>query len=222
MVREYFNMNIVAVGSDDGSKTYEIRRVLQGEGKKSLVIELYPTIPCEKAHQMDLSTMHLMNHISELGWNDVRIVNLYADVCEGKPRVSELNDAENSLAYIEEILEEDDIKDYDIVVAWGSALNTHKQTINLKIDILSMLKEKKLAAQVNCISTDTMFMNESYGVHPLYLGLHYGKEEWSLISYPIDDELKKLNDGLREVQSDIATKGKRGRKKNVSEIKECA
>ena len=222
MVQENFNMAVTATGSDDGSQTYEIRRTMQREGRKSLVIELYPTLACEEADRLDLSSMHLMNHASELGWNDVRVVNLYADVVSGKPRVSELNDAENSLPYIEDILEEDDINEYDIIIAWGSALSTHKASINLKIDILTMLKEKGLTSQIKCIGTDTMFMAESYGVHPLYLGLHYGKDVWSLVDYPLEDEIKKLNDSLRTVQADSEPKGKRGRKKNVSEIKECA
>lgn len=221
MIQENINLEIVAIGSDDGINTYEIRRKSGNSGKKSLVIELYPTISTDRASCMDLSTMHLMNHAGELGWCDIRIVNLYSTVFNGKPRVSELSEAETSMAYIEEILEEYDISEYDIVIAWGSALATHKPTINLKIDILSMLKEKGLENVVKCISSDNMYVEEAYGVHPLFLGLHYGKDEWQLIDYPIDDELKKLNDNLRVVHTE-ATKEKKGRKKNVSKVKECA
>lgn len=221
MVQENINLEVVAIGSDDGINTYEIRRKSGNEGKKSLVIELYPTISTDRAGCMDLSTMHLMNHAGELGWSDIRIVNLYSTVFSGKPRISELSDAETSMAYIEEILEEYDIDEYDIVIAWGSALASHKPTINLKIDILSMIKEKELEKAVKCISTDNMYVQEVYGVHPLFLGLHFGKDEWQLIDYPIEDELKKLNDNLRLVHSD-EPKGKRGRKKSVSKVKECA
>lgn len=52
------------------------------------------------------------------------MLNLYATVVNGKPSVSQLQG--NSLAYIEEILETKDIKTYDIVVAWGNSMATHK------------------------------------------------------------------------------------------------
>lgn len=60
--------------------------------------------------------MHLINHVNDFGWKEMRIVNLYANVITKKPSVSELQ--ENSLAYIEEILEEEDIKTYEICSIW--------------------------------------------------------------------------------------------------------
>jgi len=162
MVQENINWEISAIGSDDGENTYEIRRKLGDDGKKALVIELYPTLTTDKAGCMDLSTMHLMNHIAELGWCDVRVVNLYAKVFYGKPRTSDLSDAETSTAYISEILQESDINEYDIVIAWGSALASHKPTEEIKVEILSMLNENGLASNVKCISTDGMYVEEAY------------------------------------------------------------
>ena len=48
MITGEVNMNIWAVGTDDGKSTYEIRRKWGEEGKKALVIELYPTISVER------------------------------------------------------------------------------------------------------------------------------------------------------------------------------
>ena len=132
MITGKMNMNILAVGTDDGKNTYEIRRKWGENGKKGLVIGLYPTIPVEHCEMLDVSTMHLINHVKDFGWNEMRIVNLYARVITKKPSVSELK--ENSLAYIEEILEEEDIKTYDIVIAWGNSLSTHKGTTNAKVE----------------------------------------------------------------------------------------
>lgn len=39
MIEKTFNMGIAAGGSDDGTLTYEIRRVVAGGGKKALLIE---------------------------------------------------------------------------------------------------------------------------------------------------------------------------------------
>lgn len=117
MVTERFQMDVTAVGSDDGTHTYEIQRKWEEKGKKSLVVELYPTLTASKCGSMDVSTMHLMNHVQELGWGEVRIVNLYSKVFSEKPKVNELEEDSSNLSYIEEILEEPDIGEYDIIIA---------------------------------------------------------------------------------------------------------
>ena len=189
MVTETFRMDISAVGSDDGINTYEIRRKWVEKGKKALVIELYPTLTADQCGNMDVSTMHLMNHVQELGWGEVRIVNLYSKVFSEKPTVSQLSEDDNNLSYIEEILEEQDIGGYDIVIAWGNTLISHRQTIQAKTDLLTMIKEKGLAKQVKCIVTNNLKAN---GVHPLYLGLRYSKDVWSLQPFPLEKVLNEL------------------------------
>ena len=192
MVTEKFCMNVRAVGSDDGTHTYEIHRKWAENGKKALVIELYPTITADRCGSMDVSTMHLLNHAQELGWGEVRIVNLYSKVFSEKPKVKQLSDNDNNLSYIEELLEEQDIKDYDIVIAWGNTLVSHTGTNNSKIDLLTMMKGKGLGKQVKCIITENM---DADGVHPLYLGLRYSKDVWKLKPYPIEKILHELGSG---------------------------
>lgn len=200
MVTKKFNMSVLAVGTDDGSNTYEIRRKWGENGKKALVIELYPTITAENCGMLDVSTMHLLNHANDFQWEEVRIVNLYSTVIEKKPSVSQLK--ENSLAYIEEILEDEDIGTYDIVIAWGNSLSTHKETIQSKTDLLSMLEEKGLSKNVKCISVDGLNTKISFGVHPLYLGLHYSKEKWKLIPYPVKENLAQLEKGVKHTKTE--------------------
>lgn len=195
MITGEMNMNILAVGTDDGKSTYEIRRKWGKNGKKALVIELYPTISVENCGMLDVSTMHLINHVNDFGWEEMRIVNLYATVVTKKPNVSELK--ENSLAYIEDILEEEDIDTYDIVIAWGNSMATHKGTINVKADLLSMLEEKGLSKNVKSIFVSGI-STKSFGIHPLYLGLHYPREKWSLIDYPVKESLEVLVQGVKQ------------------------
>lgn len=212
MVTETFCMNISAVGSDDGRSTYEIHRKWAEKGKKALVIELYPTLTADKCGSMDVSTMHLMNHVQELGWSEVRIVNLYSRVFSEKPTVSRLSADDNNLSYIEEILEEQDIGGYDIVIAWGNTLISHRQTIQAKTDLLNMIKEKGLAEQVKCIVTDNL---KADGVHPLYLGLRHSKDVWSLQPFPLEK-------GLDELESMEKKASARSSKKGSDEEKEAA
>lgn len=197
MLKENINMSVEVVSSDDNKNTYEIRRKWKEEKKKALVIELYPTISSIECYKSDLSTMHLINHSEELGWGEVRIVNLYSRIFESKPSTSELKDDVVNLSYVEEILEQENINTYDIVIAWGNSLSTHKTTIKMKIDLLNMLKDKGLQQQVKCIITENLSVVEGYGVHPLYLGLRYAKDKWSLVEYPVEKELEKLEEVLK-------------------------
>ena len=198
MVKEEFTMRTELVASEDGSHTYEVRRSWSEDGKKALVLELYPTLSLGRADELDLSTLHLLNHAKDFGWGIVRIVNLYSLVCNGgKPKASELYYDDENMAYIEDILESKDISEYDIVIATGNSLSTHAATLETKTDILEMLRDKGLSGQVKSIVTDSMDVNKPSGVHPLFLGLHYGKDIWRLETFDIEEELKLLSEAMK-------------------------
>ncbi|WP_418620938.1 DUF1643 domain-containing protein [Sellimonas intestinalis] len=196
MITGKINMEILVVGTEDGKSTYEVRRKWKEKGKKALVIELYPTITVENCGKMDVSTMHLLNHAEDFRWSELRIVNLYSTVITGKPRLAELK--EDSLPYIEEILEEEDIKSYDIVIAWGNSLVKHQPTINIKMDFLTMLEEKGLSNNAKCISVSGMDKKKNLGTHPLYLGLHYSKDNWCLSQYPVKEVKNTLKKSISQ------------------------
>ena len=217
MITRNFSMNVSAIGTDDGKNTYEIRRKWSEKGKKAIVIELYPTIEVENCGMMDVSTMHLLNHVNDFGWGELRIMNLYATVVANKPSVSQLNC--NSLAYIEEVLEEKDISTYDIVIAWGNSLSTHQETIKAKIDLLSIFDKKGLGANVKCITVNSVSLKTSFGIHPLYLGLHYSKEKWQLVDFPLKDTLTELEKCVKHSKVEDK-KAKRSGKKETDKAKE--
>ena len=60
-----------------------------------------------------------------------------------------------------------------------------------------MILDKKLEKQVKCIVTDFMDMEKQKGTHPLFLGLHYGRDIWKLESYPVQEEIKRLEDAVK-------------------------
>lgn len=232
MISEKYYLETEMIASDDGQNTYEIKRTWGNEGRKGLVLELYPTLAVDRCGELDLSTMHLMNHVKDFGWSSVRIINLYSKVFASKPLASQLEMDEKNIAYIEDILEADDIEEYDIVIATGSSLSTHAKTIETKLDILHMLKDKKLEAQVKCIIPEYVEENAVQGTHPLFLGLHHAKEQWSLENYNITDAIAELEGYLKERESKrlIANisaekeekKGKKEKKKDVLQNQESA
>lgn len=189
------------IGSNDNQNTYEVRRTWDENGKTAIVIELYPTISVSNIDKMDLSTMHLMNHTKELGWGSVRIVNLYSTVFDAKPRTSELSEDNENMEYLKTIFSQKDIKEHDIVIAWGSGLSNHLLTNKKKLEILELLIKKKLDGLVTCIEPEYMNDITQQGVHPLFLGLHHAKEEWCLSKYDVKgaiSRLKKIIDKPKE------------------------
>ena len=76
-----FTMTTRVTGTD--TNTYEIQRSWDENGKRALILELYPTITKDTPQIMDLSSLHLHNHASELELGSVSICsicNLYSTV----------------------------------------------------------------------------------------------------------------------------------------------
>lgn len=221
MINENIGMNITVIGSENGKETYEVRRTWNDRAGKALVLELYPTISSKNPMAMDISTMHLLNHSNELGWGDVRIVNLYPYVFDRKPVVADLHESVENIEYIRDILTSKDIDEYDIVIAYGSSLSTHACTQHIKRNILLMLKEYKLETHVKQITTDEMENGKQNGIHPLYLGLRYSDKVWKLETFQITTALEECSphNNVAEkaaVSSKKRTVGKE--QKNVPEI----
>lgn len=192
MIQEKFTLTTIVTGNDTGKNTFEISRTWNEEKQKALLIALYPTIDVYHTNSLDLSSMYLLNHATEMNLGSIRILNLYSKVQTGKPSASKLTEDIENLAYISEIFEEPDISDYYIILAWGSSLSNHTPTISTKLHILQLIQEKGLINNVMQLSTTDLDAPNSAGVHPLYLGLHYNRSTWSLSPYPFEDELQEL------------------------------
>lgn len=74
-----------------GNHTYEIKKTIDGfKGDKAILIGLYPTVDGDNITKIDSTQLHLINHMKELGLNEVRIMNLYSEVFDRKPTTSQL------------------------------------------------------------------------------------------------------------------------------------
>lgn len=225
MTTQKISMSISVIGTDDGKETYEVRRRWNDTAKKALVIELYPTISTKNPMNLDISTLHLLNHSEELGWGDVRIVNLYPYVFDNKPSVNELHESVNNMEYIRDILSSKDIDEYDIVIAYGTSLSTHACTQHIKRNILLMLREHKLDLQVKHIITNSIDSRKQRGTHPLYLGLRHSSEKWELEAFPLEVALEECSPHKEIAPKPAVSSKKVSRRKdvaNVSQIEEQA
>lgn len=96
-MKNTISMNVSAIGTDDGKSTFEVQRTWNEKGKKAIAIGMYPTISVENCGMLDVSNMHLLNHANDFGWGELRMLNLYATVVNGKPSVSQLQGKEYEL-----------------------------------------------------------------------------------------------------------------------------
>lgn len=223
MIDEKRNMSITVTGTEDEKETYEICRTLSENGGKAIVIELYPTISVKEPFSMDVSTLHLLNHAEELGWGEIRIINLYPRVFKSKPTVAQLTESNENFEYIKDMLKGADIPDYDIVIAWGSGLASHACTNHIKQEVLGLLIQNGLESQVKHIVTEALDTNKQLGTHPLFLGLRYSSDRWYLNQYPVAQVLNSMKPetGPTNDKEERKEKRKKG-KENVLSNKEQA
>lgn len=64
-----YNIESTIIGEADGSKTYEVRKKYDFEGRTAVIISLYPTVSLLSPYSMDKSTLFLLNHARELGYS---------------------------------------------------------------------------------------------------------------------------------------------------------
>ena len=193
MSKNIISMNVSVIGTDDGKSTLEVRRTWNEKGKKVIAIGIYPTISEENWGMLDEFNMHLLNHANDLGWGELRMLDLYVPVPKRKKNINQLQ--KDNSAYIEEILEEKDINTYDVIIAWESSMRINQEMIKAKIKLLSMLLEKGINAK--CIAIDGLNVKKNYGVHPVYLAIYYPKDKWKLVDFPVKEMLEELEKRLK-------------------------
>lgn len=222
MITEVAEMMTEVVASDDGKDTYEVRRVVDnGMTGQAIIVELYPTLTVDTRTHFDLSTMHLMNHMNMLGWREVRVINLFSSVFSSKPLSHQLHADDENLAYMEKILSDNNIRNYDIVICWGTTLQSNAAAREMKKAFLKMVTERHLEEQLKEITVDELETNDQISPHPLYLGLRHAKDEWYLQKYTIPKLLRTKSEAEQTTASvDSKSKRKKSKKKVESETQE--
>lgn len=219
MMTEIYNIQTEIKASDDRKKTFEIRRIWDENGRKAVVIELYPTIAYGEGLKTDLSTMHLLNHVHELGWGEVRILNLYATVFRKRPLQEKLKEDTENVAHIERVLNELATAECDIVICWGKSLENHAVTARIKERLLEWMIEMGMENRIKHLVAETVAEEEGVGTHALYLGLRHGKERWLLKSYTVRNVLASFKGEIPEGKDnpkENTGKEKKGRSKKCT------
>lgn len=212
MISKECSVKTEIISSEDFKKTFSVKKTIEGaEGKDGIIIQLNPTVTAEETNVLDTTTMHLLNHLSELELKSVQMINLFSKVCKGKLSSKNLElDLEN-LKYIESLMKEKDFKDKVFIVAWGSSM-LHSKTCNeSKKQIVAMFKKHCKTGTLWQLRSKNLEISKYPAVHVLFLGIRHKAEKWSLIPFEtseIEEEIKQSK--LRVVKGDeeIGTKQK--------------
>ena len=193
MDRYEYTINTQVIGTEDGRDTYEVRKTISGiEGKRAVVIALYPTISLLSPYSMDSSTLYLLNKAKELGYNDFRIINIYSKVCKGKPSSKQLFIDDDNLSYIEQVFTEEKDNNSDIIIAWGSSLKLNETTKNVKVQIIRLLKKNIKEGRIKQFTAGDLDTESLLTPHVLWMGLHC-KDRWFTDKLLLEDLLKSFD-----------------------------
>ena len=209
-----YNIETTIIGEKDGSKTYEVRKRFDFEGRTSVVIALYPTVSLLNPYIMDNSTLFLLNHARELGYNCIRILNIYPNVFSRKPLSKQLRHSSENMEYIKSVLNSEKENGTDITIAWGTSLKTNDTTNEIKAEVISMILQIGLEQNLKHFTGIGLDMEEKLTPHMLWLGLHC-KDSWFVENITVKELAKSIGKEIEEQE-----KVKKPRTKSRTKAKE--
>lgn len=167
-----YNIESTIIGEADGSKTYEVRKKYDFEGRTAVIISLYPTVSLLSPYTMDKSTLFLLNHARELGYSCIRVLNIFPNVFKSKPMTKQLRQCDENIAYIKSVLNDEKDSGADIIIAWGTSLRTNETSNDIKGEIVDMIIELGLEKSLKRLTGSGLEDEHTCTPHMLWLGLH--------------------------------------------------
>lgn len=181
-------METEIVCDDENKYTFSVTKRLVGEdGESALLIGLYPTLGEDDAYHLDSTLKGLLNHLEELGLNEVTICNLFSKRLRFGARLSSkgLEVDEDNLKYIEGLLKQKD--GYEkIIFAWGSSLSSCSACNLAKDRIIQILEKTKKEEKVYQICCDNLDLENNLAPHVLYMGIRHSSNFWYLTPFPME------------------------------------
>ena len=180
------------ITSDDGKHTYEVIKRLEGvDGEKGCLISLYPTRNEINIFSSDSTLNHLVSHMQEMGLCELRIINLFSMVFDGKLSAKGLQVDVDNLQYIESIMSDKSFESYKFIIAWGNSMATSFACQRTKAEVLNIFKRHNPKAKAFHITTSNDTINVDFA-HPLFLGIRANSDKWKLKETHITSEMFEI------------------------------
>ena len=176
------------IASDDGKHTYEVIKRLSGvEGESGYLISLYPTRNETNIFSNDSTLNHIVSHMSELGFNELHLINLFSMVVSTKISSKGLKGDEENMKYIENLMKESDFKKCKFIVAWGNSMVSSKAVQLSKLNIFNLYKKHCPKNKIYQLTTVGKVLESDVAPHPLYLGIRANNAVWGLKEFKLSD-----------------------------------
>lgn len=179
------HISTVIVNSKDDSRNFEITRILSGDGVSAKGDALFITICASTSargnFKLDSTSLHLLNHMSELGFDKVSVMNLFSKITNSRMSSRNLVPDEEMLSYIENKFKDKSFANTTVIIAWGNSMLKSDATNISKKRIVQMYQKyypKKSLYELIPSDNDEGL---GHNVHPLYLGIHTSiNTKWKL------------------------------------------
>lgn len=173
--------------SDDGLYTYEVIKNLVGvEGECAYIISLYPTRNESNIFSNDSTLNYLVTHMTDVGINELHIINLYSKVVNGKMSVKGLQIDVDNMKYIEEIMGSKKFQSSKCIISWGNSFQTSTAITESKKKIFNMFLERNPKNKLYQLCLVGKNLNSDVAPHPLYLGINGSNLKWGLKEFNIN------------------------------------
>lgn len=167
---------------------------MQGvEGETGIIVMLFPTRNADNMNADDSTLNHIVAHLGDFGFNEVKIINLFSKVVNARISARGLEvDSENMKFIDDVILADKDLNKQKFIFAWGNSMETSKAVNDSKRQIIEMFLNKLPKGKIYQIVCPERDITDG-ACHPLFLGIRAKTSKWRLLEYNTDKILADNN-----------------------------
>ncbi len=170
------------VFDEEGKRRFELTLTYKGiKGKKILVIGMNPA--SNNIQIFDSTTNYLLNNLGMMGYTEITIWNLFANICT-KLKPSEITENSENIEYLKELLK----RKYDVIlIGYGNTFQGNRKVNEAKAQMHVLLKshEKSLYE----LEDGRGEYSKLQTIHPLFAGQRFSGD-WKLKKYMFPKESK--------------------------------
>lgn len=173
IIKQTSMLEKTGVFDEKGNRRFELNLTYKGiKGKKILVVGTNPA--SENIQVFDSATNYLLNNLGTMGYSDITVWNLFADICT-KLKPSEVKDNSENLQYLQELLK----KKYDtILISYGAQSNRKIDEAKAQVHVL-LKPFEKILYELEDVKGEYSKLKT---IHFLFAGQRFSGE-WKLKKY---------------------------------------
>ena len=187
IMKETSLLERTGVFDEDAKRRFELALNYNGiKGKRILVIGINPA--SNNIQIFDNTTNYLLNNLGIMGYSEITIWNLFAEICV-KLKPGNTMDNKENIEYLKDLLQ----KKFDaVLIGWGNTFIGNKKVDEAKAQVHTLLKPfAKITYEL--IDLDKKY-EKLRCIHPLFAGQRFSGQ-WKLRKYEFPKEEKVQKKG---------------------------